>query len=109
LVDLGEYTLFLLTPVVNYIFLDHVLHGLNYLHIIQDELSEEVYLAQEVLHGFLVDWVRNLCNGLNQVWIHLDPTLGNNVSKEVPLRQCKYALFGIQGNPISSASLKDFP
>ncbi|MCY6488336.1 hypothetical protein, partial [Actinobacillus pleuropneumoniae] len=54
LLDLGECILFLLSPAVDCIFLDHVLHGIDYLRIIQDELPEEVYLAQEGLHSFLV-------------------------------------------------------
>jgi len=55
LLDPSECILFLLTLVVDYIFLDHVLHGLNYLHIIRDELPKKVYLAQEGLHSFLDD------------------------------------------------------
>ena len=85
MLDTCECILFPLALAVAFIFLDHVLHGLNCLHIIRDELSEEVYLAQEGLHGFLVGWVRDLCNILDPVQIHLDPAFGKNVSKKVPL------------------------
>ena len=38
--------------------------------------------------------------------MYLDPTLRNDVPKEVPLRHCKYTPFGIQGNLIFQASLE---
>ena len=105
---MGECVLFPLSLAVDCILRDHVLHGFDYLRIIQDELLEEVYLSQEGLHHFLVGWVRDLCDSSDSVWINLDPSLGNDVSKEVPLRHCKYALFQIQGNLIFPASLKNF-
>lgn len=99
---------FPLTPVVDCIFLDHVLHGVDYVCIIRDEFLKEVYLAQERLHGFLISWVSDFCNILNSVQIHLDVSFGNNVSNKVPLKNYEYALFGIQGNPVSPALPKNF-
>lgn len=104
---MDECILFPLTPVVDYILLDHVLHWFQSLLIIWDELSKEVYLSQEGLHCFLVGWVRDLWNGLDSVWINLYPTSRNYVP-EVPLRHYKYALFGIQGNPLLPTSFKYF-
>ena len=98
LLYMGEWIILPLSLAIDCILLDHVLYRFHYLHIIWDELQEEVYLSQEGLHLFLAGWVRNQCNGLNSAWIKLDPTYGNDVPKEVPLRHCKYALFGIQVN-----------
>lgn len=80
---------------VHYMFLNNILHGLEYLRIIQDELPEEVYLAQEGLHSFLVDSMRNLCDSLDPVQIHLDLAPGNFFSNEVTLSHDEYAILGI--------------
>ena len=95
---------FLITPPIDCILLDHILDRFDNLCIIQDEISEEVYLSQGGLHSFLVDWVRNLRDSSKSVRINLDPTLSDDMHKEVPLRHCKYALHGIQGYLVISTS-----
>lgn len=107
MLDTSERILFLLPLVVDCIPPNHVLDRFNNLPIIWDELPEEFDLPLEGLHSFLVDWVRNLHDSLNSVRINLDPTLGDDMPKEISLRHCKYALLGIQGYPVLSTSLKD--
>lgn len=65
LLDTVKHVLFLLSPIVDCVLLDQLLDGFDNLLIIRDELSEEVDLPPERLHGFLVHEVRNLCDGPN--------------------------------------------
>lgn len=105
---MGLCILFPLGPTVDCILLGHVLHGFDCLCRIWDELPEEVYLTQEGLHHYLVGWVRDMCNSSDLTWINLNPSFNNCVSEEVPLKHYKYAIFGIQKNPIYPPSLKKF-
>ena len=45
----------------------HLLYGFDDLSIVVDEISKESDISQERLHGFLVHWVGNLCDGPDPV------------------------------------------
>jgi len=104
---MGEHIFFPLSPTVDYILLGYPLYGFKNLTIVKDEISDEVDLPQEILHGFLFHGIGNLCDCPNFVRIYLDPTFGNDVSHHVTLRHCEDALLGIQGYPIFPTSLEN--
>lgn len=105
--DLYESTHpFPFSQIEEFIFLDHILYRLDDLSIVKGELSKDVSLPQERVHGFLVYGVWNLSDFLSFFWIYLDPNFSNNVSKQVTLRHDEDSLPVIQGYPIFLASLK---
>lgn len=98
--DIGKHVISPLISFINYILIDHLLYWFNNLGIVGDELTEEVDLPQEIFHGFLFQWVGNLCDGPNPIQVYLYPTFINDVSQEVTFGHYKDTLLGIQGYPV---------
>lgn len=105
---MGKHVLFPIIPFIDCNLLDHLLYWFKNLGIVRDELTEEVDLPQEILHGFIVHWVGNPCDGPDLVWVYINPTFSDDVSHEFTFGRYKDTLLGIQGYPVFTTSLKNF-